>query len=357
MIRLADVTRRADHLIGLYGAAILSILNDLTAEGPYVAALFDGTDPGGLQIYRELGFEAEVAIDGGTVLDILERPLLQALRKHGYVPIDEPQGYIPGTVMLYVFTRRAVVGRRFEKGAGPVDALREVRRFRDVEVRSGVRLQGNAALAAIVQRAAPMLKQLWTRDGPRVALIERASHGMKVGYVESDLVVETLRNAAKQASGPDRDGCLGIAKSVAAGPEPGRVACIIQGFGKKQMDLVWLDEATMLAQAPRSWDAGDDRLLEERITACREQKRALGLLEKCLDKLGEAAPASAPLAELIALVRHSWADCAAIEAQSRVVDAAVDAPASPAGTRLRMTLLALAQATAERKRGGVVDAN
>jgi hypothetical protein len=65
----------------------------------------------------------------------------------------------------------------------------------------------------------------------------------------------------------------------------------------------------------------------------------------------------APLAELVALVRHSWQDHAAIQAQIPVVqEASVPLATTPAGARLRGVLMALLQATTERERGGAVNA-
>jgi hypothetical protein len=65
-----------------------------------------------------------------------------------------------------------------------------------------------------------------------------------------------------------------------------------------------------------------------------------------------------PLAELVALVRTAWEDFAAIQRQIGVVRAAADPIASkPAGAKLRGILIALAQATIERERGGAVNAS
>ena len=355
MTRLAEVTRRVDRIIADYGAVILAIVNGLTAESPYVAAFFDGADAAGMQIYRELGFEAEIDPRGGTVLDILQKPLDGALRMHGLVPVDELPGYLPGTVLLYVLTMGVVVARRFEKGPADVAALREVRTARDVEVRTGLAVEGEVAKEVILQRSGSMLKTLWDRSNERIGLIMRASYGVKVGYIERDVAISAVREEATAAPPGDREWYERTVEALAAGPRSGKVACLIQGFGPLQM--VWLEESSLATSAPRHWGDRDDDLLHQWIVACRDQKRALGLLEKCLDKIGGASPASAPLAELVALVRNSWQDYAAIQAQIPVVmEASLPFAMTPAGSRLRGTLLALIQGTVERERGGAVNA-
>jgi hypothetical protein len=258
-------------------------------------------------------------------------------------------------VLLYVLTMGVVVARRFEKGSAPVAKLREVRRARDVEIRTGLAVEGEAAITVILQWSGSALQTLWDRRHERIALIEKAHHGAKVGYIERDVAVSGLRGGATRAPPGDREWYERTAEALAAGPRSGKVACLVEGFGPLQM--VWLEESTLAMSAPRPWDDGDEDLLHQWVVACRDQKRALGVLEKCLEKVGEASPASAPLAELVALVRHSWQDHAAIQAQiSVVLEASVPFATTPAGVRLRGALLALTQATTERARGGAVNA-
>ena len=80
-----------------------------------------------MQIYRELGFEAEVRRHEAMVIDILQKPLDDALARHGWVPLDERPGYSPGTVLLYVLTMGVAVARRFEKGDACVQAAGSAR--------------------------------------------------------------------------------------------------------------------------------------------------------------------------------------------------------------------------------------
>src|ERR1700683_1517680 len=122
---LAQITKRVDHLISTYEVGILALVNDLPAESPYIAALFDGADAKGIAIYRGLGFEAKVNAKGVMVLDILHRAIDGALRDNERELLDELPGYEPGTVLLYVFTMGAVVARRFEQGTGTLTKLRE----------------------------------------------------------------------------------------------------------------------------------------------------------------------------------------------------------------------------------------
>jgi hypothetical protein len=100
----------------------------------------------------------------------------------------------------------------------------------------------------------------------------------------------------------------------------------------------------------------DARVLHEYIVACRDQRRALGALEKCLDKLSSTSMASL-LAELVALARHHWDDCDAILAKLEdVARAGRELSNTPAGARLVLVRMAMYQATMDRKQGGAVNA-
>jgi hypothetical protein len=352
---LADIATRVDRMIAQYKPVILAILNGLTAESPYVAALFDGADPDGLKIYRDLGFEAPVDPRVWTVLDILQKPLDGALRKHNYVPIDEQPAYEAGTVLLFVFTMSVVVARRFEKGEADITTLREVRRARDVQFTTRIALEGAAAIEVILQRCAPLLQQLWDRGNERVALIEKASHGAKVAYIERSVAVTGLEEAGERAPAGERDSYRHMAEGLAAGPIPGKVHCVFNGWGTIQ--VLHLESHSLGGSPPRYFDNRDEELLHDMIVACRDRKRALGLLMKCQQKLGDASPAAPSLAELVALLRDAWQDCDAIQAKIPIVtQAAMPFATTDVGKRLRGALVALTQATTERQRGGAVNA-
>jgi hypothetical protein len=349
---LAHVTSRADYLIRLYSVPIKAILANITAEQPYVGALFDSSDDEGIAIYRELGFTAEASRDSVHVLDVLQAPLEAALRRHNYVPIDERGSYEAGTVLLFVFTGGAVVGRRFEAPAGK--ALREVKRNRDVQFVFRGHLDHAAAIQVILERAAPVLQQLWDRGTERVALIESVSHGATVGYISRETAIEGLREAATRLPPDHVKACRGMADALGDGSRPGQVPCIIQGWGA--LELSWLDARSLGTPATRYFDDDAEAVLHEYIAACRIQKRALGLLGKCVDGLGDSPP-SAPVRELVTLLRDAWGDHDAILAKILALhDMAASIFATDAGKRLRVTLLALEQATMERQRGGAVNA-
>ena len=333
-------------------------MRKLTAESPYVVALFDGSDAEGMQIYRELGFEAEVSAGSWTVMDILQRPLEAGFRRHNYVPLDEWTDYVAGTVLLYVFTKGVVVARRFEKGDGPLTTLREVKRSRDIELHTNLKVQGIPAFEIMVQKCAPMLRKLWDGDNDRVAWIAWASHGAKVGYVTRAAALTSFRDTAKlrRETAPDSATLQDrIAEQLAAGPHPGQINCVITGWSEPLH--LRLDVRSLTVHPPREFGARQEDLIRERIEACRDQRRALGLLEKCLDKLGPASPATGPLLDLTALVRHQWQDCSAVLAAIPVVqEAAMTLGLNANADRLRVALLALTQATIERKRGGAMKA-
>jgi hypothetical protein len=146
-----------------------------------------------------------------------------------------------------------------------------------------------------------------------------------------------------------------MAEGLAAGPIPGTVQCVLNGWGTLQ--VLHLESRSLGESPPHYFDDRDEKLLHDLIVACRDRKRALGLLEKCRDKIGESSPASASLSELVALMRGSWQDCDAILAKIPIVtEAAIPFGLTDVGKRLRGALVALAQATTERQRGGAVNA-
>ncbi len=352
---LAQIAERVDHIIATYGAGILHFVNKLTAECPSVIALFDGADADGLQLYKYLGFETEVPPGSVTVMDILQQALDAALVPFGYEPIDELPGYEPGTVLLFVFTMGVVVSRRFEQGDGTVTKLREVKRIRDVEIKTGLTVEGALAIEVLVNRSAATLRQLRDPGGDWVGLIARSPHGAKVGYIERSVAIRGMRASGAAAATPaDQDWYRRMVDELVARPRAGQFGCLIEGWGP--MRHVWIAERLMPAEVQRPLEANGEDLLQELIVACRDQRRTLRLLEKCLDKLGEASAASPSLAELVGLVRPTWADCAAIHDQIGVVmHAFMPTSASQAELRLHRALLALAQATIERKRGGALN--
>jgi len=353
-VRLADVTSHVDSLISKLEIGIVPIMTKLTAESPYVVALFEGSDPEGMEIYRELGFTAEIQPGSWTVMDILEQPLEEAYRKHNYAPIDELAGSVPRTVQLFVFTMGVVVVRRFEKGEGPITKLREVKLTRDIELRSTLTLNGPAALEVIGQKCAPMLRRLWDAGSDRVGYIQWASHGAKVGFIDRKAAARGFRENAAQSS-RDSSHLLRLAEALDVGPQPGELPVVFNGWGAHT--LLKLDTRSFTAgKGIREVGPREEDVIHERIVACRDQKRALGIFEKCLDKIGASSPASASLAELVALLRHSWRDCGAISAQIAIVqqDAYRLGPTG-AGDRLRGALLALTQATIERRQGGALN--
>ena len=278
-----------------------------------------------------------------SVLDIQHAALTAALEKHDFVPIDEIPDYMPETVILYVLTMGVVVARRFEKGTQRITALREVVRTRDVEFKMTLDARGEVAEAMLIQQCTAMLKRLWDGGTERVAIILKASHGAKVGFYDRDVVVGMLRAAPDPEVGR-------IARSfAAAGPKEGVIHCVIDGWGG--FVIRSMDMASFAAAKPM--DRAQEDMLQGWIVACRDQQRALGMFEKCLDKIGPGTPVSEPLADLLALLRHQWASHDAILAQARLLNnAAIPMPNTPARARLLGTLLALTQATAERQRGG-----
>jgi hypothetical protein len=346
---LADARKHVDDLVRRALRQVLEIVNALTAEDDHVAAIFDHDDREAMQIYEELGFRAASYGDrGATVMDIQQDALDDALRRRRYVPIDELPNYQAGTVLLYVLTRGVAVARRYEKAETAVMALREVVRTRDIEIRSGLRVESAAAIHIILQRCAPLLQRLWNGKNDRVALVQRASHGAKVGYLDRQFASDALRRAV-----PD---VADLADRIARGPHDAMVDVVFRGWGTTQ--ILSLEPSSMRARAVRNFDDEDEALLHAWIVACRDQKRALGLLEKTLDALGPSATASTLLADLIALIRYQWTACAEIAALiPKVRRAAVPLGATPAATRLHGVLVALGQATTERQRGGAINSN
>ncbi len=357
-ITLADVTGRAETLIAEQAADIERMLEGLTAEDPEVVALFDPEDAEGMQILRELGIDVQGVVDHvAFLLRIRQAELEAAYRRHRYVPIDELPGYEPGTVLLFVFTMKVVVARRYQqRPAGSPPGLREVRRTRDVEIRgAGVSLEGYAAIEFIFQKCSLVLQGLWDGGSDRVALIDSASHGAKVGFIERDVAVDALRSKAPGASAKDRAACLGMADAIAAGPKAGMITCLMQGWGVVGVHYIKMTSTTVAAR--QEYATPDVDRLHEYIVACREKKRALGLLEKSLDRIGSSPSSVAAVAELLAMMRHEWQDCAAILAKiPSVVDALLPVFETPEGARLRTILTALFQATTERRRGGAINA-
>jgi hypothetical protein len=357
-MRLADITRHVDQLTAKFTQAIEAVLDGKTAEQPYIGALFDCSDPQGMEIYFEVGLQPGGNPGSYLMLSVLQEPLDQVLAKHNCVPIDETPSYVPGTILLYVFTRGVVVARRYETFAGVRRGLREVRLMRDVQFDpTGLRLEGGPALTLIVQRCGQVLRRLWDRGTDRVALIDWASHGAKAGYIERKLATETLERLSADATGRDRDDFREMAARLAAGGRPGEIDCIVQGFGP--LLLIALPTATFEPSHPakRPFGKEDEELLAEYVAACRDRTRALRVFEKALDKL-KAGPAQLLVAELLAALRHDWDDCDAILAR---VEPAIDA-LRPSGmrdvstVRLWLALNGLSQATTDRKRGGAINA-
>jgi hypothetical protein len=248
-----------------------------------------------------------------------------------------------------------VVARRFEEIAGARRGLREVRRTRDVEFEpTGLFVEGAAALEVIVQRCAVTLRGLWDGSDEGVALIQKASHGAKAGFLERGTAIEGLRDAARRVSLPDRTTYDGMVSSLERGPGDGRIQCILQGWGTVQ--ILNLTRASLDTRSPREFGKPEEDVLQQYIVACRDRKRALGLFEKMLDKLGSTTVSSS-LADLLSLLRHDWDDCDGILAKHAVVvEASTHLDPTEATSRLRCALSALWQATTERKRGGVVNA-
>ena len=346
---LAEITKRVDQLVVMYKIPIKGIVESLTPEGAFVGALFDASDTDAMAILRELGFEVTPPTSA-MVMDVMERPLHEAMRRHHYWQLDEIS-WEPETFLFYVFTKRAVTVRRFESGDGP--ELREVRRARDVEFKTKVPLFGTTAREIILQRCGAALKELWDPMGNRVALVERARHGAKVRYVTRKVAIEGLRSPVKETPPDFREAFLRMADAIEAGPRPGTIECVFQGWGSAE--LLWLAERSFTAIGPDSFTDRDEEVLIELIVACRDRKRALGLLKNLRETM---VPSSITplLVELIALVRDDWDDFDAIvEKAELLMNAAVRESVFDKGFRLRAALLALVHATGDRKRGGPIN--
>lgn len=357
-LRLADITGHVDRLIKQFESAIEAILDGKTAEEPYIGALFDCGDREGMDIYFEVGLEPGGPPGSYLVLSVLQQPLDEVLTRHRYRPIDELPGYMPGTILFYVFTHGVVVARRFETFAGVRRGLREVRLTRDMELpRTGLSLEGPAAVNVIVQWVSPVLRRLWDGSTDRVALIDRASHGAKVGYIARQSAIASLTRLTEDVTTPDRDYFSNKAQSLAAGARPGEIDCIFQGWGPLVV-MTLMASSFEVRPNTRTFERRDEDLLAEYITACRDQKRALGIFEKALDKL-TAWHGHGVLAELLAMLRHRWNDCDAIlESIKPVLDAFAAAGEPNANAaRLWIAANALWQATTERKRGGAINAS
>jgi len=346
---LAEITKRVDQLVVTYRIAIKRIVEALTPEGAYVGALFDACDPDAMAILCELGFEVTPPTTA-MVMDVMERPLHEAMRRHHYWQLDEIS-WEPETILFNVFTKHAVTVRRFESGDGL--ELREVRRARDVEFKAKVPLFGTTAREVIFQRCAAALKELWDPTANRVALIVRAHHGAKVRYVTRKVAIEGLRSPAKETPPDFREAFLRMADAIEAGPRPGTIECVFQGWGTAE--LVLLAERSFAGIEPDSFTDRDEEALIELIVACRDRKRALGLLKTVRGTMVPSA-ITPLLVELIALVRDDWDDFDAIvDKAERLMNAAVRESVFDKGFRLRGALLALVHATGDRKRGGPIN--
>jgi hypothetical protein len=348
---LAGVRKRVDHLLSVYAVPVRGIVATLTPEGHYVAALFDASDADGMQVHREVGLDSSSGSATAYVVDVLEEPLQLVFRKHGYDAIDDLGGYAAGSVVLYVFTMGAVVARRFKFPVGA--KLREVRLARDVEFRMTQAFEGRAAMEVIVQRSREALVELWDGGTDRVAFIQSASHGAKVGYIPREVAIGTLRTDAARAGGDDEKVYRGMVEALSDGSTD-NLPCIFRGWGTQE--LIWF-EPSSLARSPsqRPFDDSDVDHLQELVVACRDPKRALGLFKKSLESLA-ASPVAPSLRELVALVRDDWQNCQAILAKMAVVEnAALPVALTEPGMRLRGALAALSQATLERERGGAVN--
>jgi hypothetical protein len=337
---LFEIQRRADRLVAAADAQVKAIIGRLSPDEDFVGVLFDESDLDGMTIYRELGFVEKDPTSTIIVMDLLLSPLMESLRKHEYQPLDE-EGWEEGTVLLYVFTMRAVVVRRFATGA----ELRAVRRSRDIEFVDSPRVQARQAIDFIVESCRSALIQL-DRSGDRVAVIQEADHGAKVSYFARDAAVSALRAPASHTPTDIQEACRTFADRLAA-PTPDKIDCVISGWRSTQ--LLRLNPSFLKSDASGSAAEKRDESVEL-AAVCRDQKRVIGLLKKRLEKM-PASIVKPLLAELVSVVRDNWQDCDGILAKAAVV---TDAAATGSDdVRLREALIALSLATAERKSGAL----
>jgi hypothetical protein len=325
---LAEVVKRAERLIALGNEQITQIVGSLRADEDRVAVLFDGSDTEGMAIHHELGFVADPTVTA-IVMDLKTEPLFEALRRYKYRPLDE-QGWEPGTVLLYVFTQRAVVVRRFAEGKAK---LVEVRRAREVEFVAPPGLSGSDATDFLIQTCAPIVKTLHPPADP-VAVIEEVPHGARVSLIGREHVVSTLRSPTSNTPGELRDAFGKVAEGLTRGGAKTKLDCVLVGWASGQ--LLRLDTDA---------HPGDDEL----AIACRDQDRALGVFKKRRQKIGES-PVSPLLADLLSVLRSEWTHYDSILAKVALVEAA-GKEHRPEDTGLFEALAALTRATSDRKAG------
>jgi hypothetical protein len=260
---LLEIQRRADRLVAAADAQVKAIIGHLSPDEDFVGVLFDQSDFDGMTIYRELGFVEKDPDSTIIVMDLMLSPLMESLRKHEYQPLDEV-GWEEGTVLLYVFTMRAVVVRRFATGA----ELRAVRRSRDVAFVDSPHAQAREAMEFIVDSCRSALIQL-DRTGDRVAVIQEAVHGAKVTYFARDAAVAGLRAPASHTPTDIQEACRTFAERLAE-PTPGKTDCVISGWRSTQ--LLHLNASFFKTDASGSAAKKRDEGVEL-ATACRDQKR------------------------------------------------------------------------------------
>ena len=165
--------------------------------------------------------------------------------------------------------------------------------------------------------------------------------------------VEGLRSPKKETPPDFRKGFLRMADAIEAGRRPGTIDCFFHGWGTAE--LLRLAERSFTAIGPDSFTDQHEDALIELIVACRDRKRALGLLKKQRETM---VPSSMTplLVELIALVRDDWDNFDAIvDKAEHLKNAVVRENVFDKGFHLRAALLALVHATGDRKRGGPIN--
>ena len=98
--------------------------------------------------------------------------------------------------------------------------LREVKRIRDVEMKTGLTVEGALLLEILINRSAATLRKLRNPGSDRVGLIVSSPHGAKVGYIERSVAIRDLKAAgAEETSLAHQDWYRRMGDDLAAGPQ------------------------------------------------------------------------------------------------------------------------------------------